>query len=180
MHPRLAEIAAFLEETRAAVVRAVEGLSPENAARRPAADTWSVDEILTHLSLVETGVTKRFVQSVGQAKGEGLARESAVESVMHALDGRSVDVVREKWVAPEFVEPKTGLVLPDALDALARSRSGLRLALADADGWALQLVVSPNPRLGPLDMYQWLLFLGQHERRHLTQIERTIAAVAGI
>jgi hypothetical protein len=26
-------------------------------------------------------------------------------------------------------------------------------------------------------MYQWLVFLGAHERRHLAQIERTIAAI---
>jgi len=177
MHPRLAEIAAFLEETRAAVVRAVEPVSEEDAAKRPAADVWSVDEILTHLSLVEPGVAKRIAKSVGQAKGEGLARETSVESVMHSLDGAGFDLVRQKQVAPEFVDPKTVLPLSEALATLTRSRDGLRRAMADADGWALQQVVAPHPRLGALDMYQWLLFLGHHERRHLAQLERTIAAV---
>jgi hypothetical protein len=177
MHPRLAEIAEFLEETRAAVVRAVAPLSPEDAARRPEADAWSVDEILTHLSLVEPGVAKRIAKSVGQAKGEGLLRETSVESVMRSLDGAALEALLKKQVAPEFVEPKTVLSLSESLAALAVSRDGLRQAMEKADGWALEQVVAPHPRLGTLDMYQWLLFLGHHERRHLAQLERTIAAV---
>ena len=177
MHPRLEEIAAWLEETRAAVVRAVAGLSPEDAARRPEADAWSADEILTHLSLVEPGVAKRIAKSVGQAKAEGLLRETSDTSVMRSLEDARFDRVRQKQVAPEFVDPKTVLPLPDALAILARSRDGLRRAMADADGWALEQVVAPHPRLGTLDMYQWLLFLGHHERRHLAQLERTIEAV---
>lgn len=179
MHPRLAEIAATLDETRAAVVRAVAPLSPEDAARRPGPEAWSVDEILTHLSLVEPGVAKRIAKSVGKAKGEGLERETSVASVLGSLDGAAMETLREKQVAPEFVEPKTVLSLPEALAALARSRESLRHAMGEADGWALETVVAPHPRLGTIDMYQWLVFLGHHERRHLAQIERTIAAVTG-
>ena len=71
VHPRMAEIAAYLDETREAIIGAVERLSPEDAARRPSPEAWSVDEILTHLSLVEPGVAKRVAKSVGRAKGEG-------------------------------------------------------------------------------------------------------------
>ena len=177
LHPRLAEIATYLEETRAAVVRAVEHLSPEDAARRPGPEAWSVDEILTHLSLVEPGVAKRIAKSVGKAKGEGLERETSVASVLGSLDGAAFEILREKQVAPEFVEPKAILSLPEALAALARSRESLRHAMGEADGWALETVVAPHPRLGTIDMYQWLVFLGAHERRHLAQIERTIAAI---
>ena len=177
MHPRLAEIDAFLENTRAAIVRAVANVSEEEAARRPEEGAWSVNEILTHLSLVEPGVAKRISKSVGIAKGEGLERETRDSSVLASLDGAGLDFLRQKQVAPEFVEPKAVLPLPEALAMLARSREGLRHAMAAADGWALEKVVAPHPRLGTIDMYQWLLFLGHHERRHLAQLERTVAAV---
>ena len=65
----------------------------------------------------------------------------------------------------------------DALAALALSRESLQHAMGEADGWALEKVVAPHLRLGTIDMYQWLVFLGHHERRHLAQLERTIAAV---
>ena len=174
----MAEIATYLEETRAKIVRAVAPLSPEDAARRPSPEAWSVDEILTHLSLVEPGVAKRVAKSVGKAKGEGLERETSVASVLGSLDGPALDRLNEKQVAPEFVEPKTVLSMSEALAALALSRESLRHAMGEADGWALEKVVAPHPRLGTIDMYQWLLFLGHHERRHLAQIERTVAAVA--
>ncbi|MGZ6970158.1 MAG: DinB family protein, partial [Thermoanaerobaculia bacterium] len=167
MHPRLAEIAAFLDETRAAVLRAVTPLSAEDAACRPGPEAWSVDEILTHLSLVEPGVAKRIAKSVGKAKGEGLERETSVASVLGSLGGPALDKLNEKQVAPEFVEPKAVLSKPEALAALALSRESLRHAMAEADGWALEKVVAPHPRLGTLDMYQWLVFVGHHERRHL-------------
>jgi uncharacterized damage-inducible protein DinB len=176
----MAEIAEYLDETRAAVVRAVERLSPEDAARRPSPGTWSVDEILTHLSLVEPGVAKRVAKSVGKAKGDGLERETSVSSVLDSLDGPALDRLNEKQTAPEIVDPKTVLSLSEALAALALSRESLRHAMAEADGWALEKVVAPHLRLGTLNMYQWLVFLGRHERRHLAQIERTIAAVRGL
>jgi hypothetical protein len=175
----MAEIAAYLDETRAAVVRAVASLSPEESARRPAPGDWSVDEILTHLSLVEPGVAKRIAKSVGRAKGEGLERETSVSSVLGSLDGAPLEKLNERQVSPEIVEPKTVLPLPEALAALALSRESLRHAMAEADGWALESVVAPHLRLGPINMYQWLVFVGRHESRHLAQIERTIAALAG-
>jgi hypothetical protein len=175
----MAEIAAYLDETRAAIVRIVAPLSPEDAARRPSPEAWSVDEILTHLSLVEPGVAKRVAKSVGKAKGEGLERETSVSSVLGSLDGPALDRLNEKQVAPEFVEPKAALSKAEVLAALALSRESLRHAMAEADGWALEKVVALHPRLGTLDMYQWLVFVGRHEARHLAQIERTIAAMAG-
>jgi hypothetical protein len=178
MHPRLAGIAAHLEDTRSRVVAAALTLTPEDSARRPSPDAWSVDEILTHLGLVEPGVAKRIAKSVRLAKEAGLARETSEEPVLHFLDGRRIETGETKQVAPEFVDPKQILPQAGALAALARSREALNAALAEADGWALAEVVAPHPVLGPLNMYEWLIFLGQHERRHLAQLERTAAAVA--
>jgi uncharacterized damage-inducible protein DinB len=177
VHARLAGIAAFLEDTRTRVVTAAQALTPENSARRPAPGAWSADEILTHLSLVEPGVAKRIVKSVGRAREAGLGREASVASVLHLLDERRIETTEVKQVAPEFVEPRAVLPQAEALEALARSRAELNAALAAVDGWALAEVVAPHPRLGPLNMYEWLIFLGQHERRHLAQLERTAAAV---
>ena len=62
------------------------------------------------------------------------------------------------------MDPKAVLSLSEALAALALSRESLRHAMAEADGWALEKVVAPHLRLGTIDMYQWLVFLGRHER----------------
>ena len=178
MHPRLAGIAAFLEDARSRVVADALTLSPEDSARRPAPDAWSADEILTHLGLVEPGIAKLVGKSVRVAREAGLPREASEEPVLRLLDGRGFETGEQKLVAPEFVAPRAVLPRDEALAALGRSRDLLTNVLAGVDGWALAEVVAPHPILGPFNMYEWLLFVGKHELRHLAQLERTAAALA--
>jgi hypothetical protein len=107
-----------------------------------------------------------------------LGRETTEEPVHHLLDGRRIETGEEKLVAPEFVAPRTVLPRDEALAALVRSRDLLTTVLAGMDGWALAEVAAPHPLLGPFNMYEWLLFVGKHELRHLAQLERTAAALA--
>jgi hypothetical protein len=76
-----------------------------------------------------------------------------------------------KLEAPERIRPGDAPVLSDALSRLRDSRAALhalRPALERADGHAL---LFPHPTWGPLNLYQWLLFVGAHESRHRAQIE---------
>ena len=50
----------------------------------------------------------------------------------------------------------------------------MRAAVATADGLALGNIKHNHPLLGELDLYEWLVFLGEHEARHKKQIERTL------
>jgi hypothetical protein len=45
------------------------------------------------------------------------------------------------------------------------------------DGVALSDVSAPHPALGPLNGYQWFLFLAAHEGRHTAQIREITAAI---
>ena len=75
-----------------------------------------------------------------------------------------------KLEAPERIRP-TGLPLTDSRARLGESRRALhalRPRVERADGRSLRF---PHPAWGPLDLYQWLLFVGAHEDRHLAQIE---------
>ncbi len=47
-----------------------------------------------------------------------------------------------------------------------------------ADGLSLGEIKHTHPVLGELDLYQWLIFLGQHESRHKKQIERTLNSIS--
>jgi len=53
----------------------------------------------------------------------------------------------------------------------------LRAAVVMADGLSLGEIKHNHPILGELDLYQWLIFLGQHESRHRKQIERTLKSI---
>ena len=52
----------------------------------------------------------------------------------------------------------------------------LRSAIADADGLALGLIMHPHPVVGDINLYEWILFVGLHEQRHVRQIGAVAAA----
>ena len=79
--------------------------------------------------------------------------------------------------APDRVRPEGGWTRPAALAALAESRAALRAAFAAADGLALGSIRSAHPRLGEIDLYQWIMFIGQHEARHTMQVIEIVGAV---
>ena len=82
-------------------------------------------------------------------------------------------------VAPERVRPDGGWTRPAALAAIAGSRGELQRAFVAADGLALGSLRHPHPTLGELDLYlyQWILFIGQHEARHAGQLTEIVGAI---
>ena len=58
MHPRTEELLTHLEETRAALHAAVDAVPSSLRETRPAADRWSVAEVLEHLGRVEEQITR--------------------------------------------------------------------------------------------------------------------------
>ena len=79
--------------------------------------------------------------------------------------------------SPAPVQPRANVDISDALDGLESSREALRAAVVTADGLAIGEIKHNHAVLGELDLYQWLIFLGQHETRHKKQIERTLKSI---
>lgn len=177
MHPRLSELLDYLDAQRARVLVAASSLPTDHWTVRPAPDRWSVSEVCWHLQRVEQGVAKLIGKRAGEARARGHPRELAETSVLGGLEGRGVADRGRRIQAPPQVSPTE---LPDAATVqqqLEESRVLLRSALAEADGLALGSIVHPHPVLGDIDLYQWILFVGQHEERHLGQITETASAV---
>ncbi|MET0645338.1 MAG: DinB family protein [Pyrinomonadaceae bacterium] len=165
------EIFEHIDHTRARLFAAVEGLSEEQQAYTPSPDRWSAADLVEHLSIVEAGVAKLLDKLLAKAEESGDGARAEAE----AFDPVSIEefVERSRGVkheAPERIRP-TGLALTDSLAHLRESRAALhalRPRLERTDGRALRF---PHPNWGPLDLYQWLLFLAAHEDRHLAQLE---------
>ncbi|HEX3083390.1 MAG TPA: DinB family protein, partial [Pyrinomonadaceae bacterium] len=83
-----------------------------------------------------------------------------------------------KVQAPEMIRPRSEVDAETAWADLEQAREKLRAAFLTGDGLALDQVIQPHPVLGPINMYQWVLFNGSHEARHTLQI-REIAAELG-
>jgi len=154
----------YLEQTRDGVVAAVKGLSEAQLKFKPGPDRWSVAEVLEHIALVEDGlfqnVTAKVMKSPAGAADRDVAKIDA--TVLAVLPDRS----NKRQAPPPFV-PNGRWTPEEALDHFLKSRATTIAFLESTPD--LRAHVGDSP-LGPLDAYEWLLFMGGHSERHTKQI----------
>jgi hypothetical protein len=177
MHARLAEAMDYVEEKRTALLASFSGTPEDRLHYRGTENSWTVAQILEHLRLVEAGVARLITKRVSQARNAGVEEEQSTESVMPSFDSYRIRLEKAVLQSPEPVRPGTHVNHREALAGLESSRQALRAAAESANGLALGEIKHPHPILGELDLYQWLIFLGQHEERHRKQIERTLQSI---
>jgi len=167
----------YVEEKRRELLQSFEGVDGDRLCRRAAPDGWSVAEILEHLRMVESGVARLITKRVGQAKEAGLGEEKSTTPVLPSFNPYSAMLEKAVMQAPATVQPRANIDISDALEGLGSSREALRAAVVSASGLALGEIKHTHQILGELDLYQWLIFVGQHEGRHRKQIERTLKSI---
>jgi hypothetical protein len=175
MYNSVADIFAENDRVRRALIARVESVSEERRGERASEDSWSVADIIEHLSLTERRVTRALDGMLPQA-ADGAMTEGAAQSFAPFSVDEYVEQARDKkFEAPEFIRPR-GVPLNESLAHLKESRAALeamrpRFEVAD---YSAQF---PHPAFGMLNVGQWLAFIGIHEARHLAQLERQIEAM---
>jgi hypothetical protein len=173
----VAEIYEAIDKTREQFYRRVEELSDEQATSRPTPEAWSVAEIAEHLALIERSVLrlmKGVLAQIEAAGGQGDGAPSLMKPF--SLERHVERSRREKYTAPEMARPKGEARLADSLAHLRRSREELRELRPRIEAADLNAVSYPHPAFGPLNVYEWLAFIGIHEARHLRQAEAVLSA----
>ena len=175
MHPRIEEVLNYLDAERSALREAVELVSPELRNQSPGTDRWSVAQVLQHLAIIEKRIGMGMTKWVADARAGGVGPETETSSVMNSLPLQLIADRSQRRSAPEEVRPRGDIDAASAWTSLEQTRASLRAAILAGDGLALGEVVQPHPVLGPINLYQWALFVGSHETRHTGQV-REIAA----
>jgi len=174
MHPRIKEVVEALDSRRAELARAVNEVPTSARGRRPSEDRWSVAEVLEHLALVEENIPQR-VKALVTEQRTNPEREST--SIAETIDSAFMLDRSKKRVAREAMQPRSGVDAAAAWTRLERARQVTHETLRELDGVALSDVSAPHPALGPLNGYQWFLFLAAHKGRHTAQIREITAAI---
>ena len=175
----LSQIFDEMDEIHARFYERVGALGPEDLSARPDAASWSVGEIVEHVSIVEQSILKLTNLLLMKAEAAGVAANDdgsigpvSVETIVERSQ-------REKYNAPETALPGGNV---SVADALARMRA-VRDALEELRPRLLKTNLSqasyPHPAFGPMNLYEWLILLGIHEDRHLRQIEAIISEPVG-
>lgn len=167
MHPRIAEILASLEASDDELQQAVGNIPAGLRTRRPSADRWSAAEVIDHLALVEQSVARLIRQRAAEAN-VGPDRDDS--PVAPTFDSARVRDRSQARVARDAIQPQTGIDETSAWTHLESAKRALRDTLSTVDGLSLGDVSAPHPAFGPLNLYQWFLFVAAHKARHTDQI----------
>jgi len=157
---------------RKRVLAAVDQLTSEQGAFKPAPDKWCINEILEHLVMAEqSGITKMWLAAEGVRSGK------PVWTGVHSNQGLSIeDIVARTWkaheIAPPICTPMYGGPLAYWKEAFALCQFLLDALQPVLTGLDLENVIYPHFISGPLDLRQRLEFLRFHMDRHYGQIER--------
>jgi hypothetical protein len=177
VNQNLDEVLSYMDSTREALLATTARVNRTFASIRPRQGEWSVADILTHLAMVEGGVARLVAKSVDWARSNGVGAAQPVDSVLTSLDTFQLTDRSHKRTAPAMVTPEITKSVDESLAALKESREQLRQALLAGADLDLSIVKRPHPVAGEINLYQWALFVAQHEERHRRQIEHTLAEV---
>jgi uncharacterized damage-inducible protein DinB len=170
MNRKIQELIHEIEGVRQNLYDSVATLSQEQMDFKASADAWSISEVLSHLNVVEKGLPKLYAILLAKAAEADLPPETE-GSMLNCLDEFQIEVVTQKMNAPERVLPQSGIAKADLLASLQQSRQAVLAALAPVGAYDLSAVKWAHPFFGEINFYQWVLFIGKHEQRHLGQIQ---------
>lgn len=173
MYKNLGEIYGALEKTREKFISTVEDLPSEKQDWRENGEGWTIKEIVEHVSLVESGSLRIAQKLFGKAEGESIQCET-LPPLPTDFFGKLESVRDRKLQAPDRIHPQGEQSIADSLTKLRADRSVLEDLREKLETLDASAPTFPHPALGDLNIYQWIIMLGFHERRHLMQIERIL------
>ncbi len=174
----LSEIFDSMDETRGRLRARLESFKEGDEKARPRPDTWSAAEIAEHLAIIEEQLSRLFPVMLTKAEAGGLQRKGDQPFIPVSVEAIVERSSREKYTAPEMARPSGTASLSDSLARLERSRESVKALRPRIEALDLASVTYPHPTFGPLNAYQWLIFLALHEARHLRQIESFAASAS--
>lgn len=168
-----ARAVAYLKETKAAVVNSTRGLTDPQWCYQPSPEEWSVAQCVEHLAIVENGLLRRLqaMASDPAAPEDQLAQAAGKEDLIAKAvpsRGRRVKGPPQAMPKGDWTDPTT--VLTRFIEVRERL-----IAYAETTSDPLRTRQFPHFVFGPLDGFQWMIFLAAHSERHRKQLEEVKA-----
>jgi DinB superfamily len=170
VYHNIADIFEMIEKADTRFAASIAGLTDIQQNFRPAPDRWTIAENAEHISIVNSGFLRLTHKLLKKAEADPKPAIADLELLSVTMTDEG-ELKPGKWSAPEMVLPQGSVCVADAmaknqsvLNDLFNLRSRLELVDLSEQTWR-------HPMLGELNLYQWLLLLGEHEERHRLQIE---------
>jgi hypothetical protein len=170
---KLQELVDRISRNREKLLQSVSGLSEAHLNHKAEETSWSIGDVLNHLSLSDEANAKLTSNLLKRARASSLPPDTSPEvSEIHSMDDLFPRMNAAKFQAPEFVAPHSHAPVDESLARLKASRERMLANVEQLDGFDLSGLTYPHPFAGELNAYQWILMAGAHEARHAEQINR--------
>ncbi len=167
------EIFSSIDASRQRLQARLEELDEAARHHKQTGQTWSAAEIAEHLAVIERRMAGLLSSLLEKAEANENSKCRETTQIGPISLARFAERSRaEKFAAPEAVRPQGGVSISTSLANLQTTRETLRALQPRIEALDLSAYTFPHPVFGPLNFYEWLLFIGAHEERHLRQIER--------
>ena len=155
---------AELEASRQRLKKAVEGVTEDQAQRRPDSDRWSIAECSEHITAAEVSMPKILTAATAGESVEGTAERD--DLIRRSIRDRS-----QLQESPDRVRPRRRWTSLAETLKVFNERRAANLEFVRMTQENLRGRFYPHPLVGMIDCYQWLLFLAAHTERHAAQVE---------
>jgi hypothetical protein len=158
----------YLEQTKTAILTSTADFTEAQWRFKPSPEQWSAAECVEHIAVVEQSLLRtlqRLATSPPASEDVLASTRGKDEIILQVVPSR-----RGRVQAPEPARPSNRWPTPAILIATFTEIRDQTILYVRSTDHPLRSVSHPHMALGPLDGYQWLLFLAAHTDRHLRQL----------
>ena len=173
MHPRLAEVFAYVDGEHERFRATFSRVAPARRDIEPVPGRWSAIQIVEHCAVVNATVAKLIAREIAKAREAGIGQELSTEPILSSLQVERVRDRSHTVKAPASLDPAVRAEA-DVWAGFDAATEAVKAAALTGDGLALATASFRHPALGPLSLYQWIAFAGSHTGRHTGQLRECI------
>jgi DinB superfamily len=167
----IADIYSANAKIRERLTETLNGVSNDVATALPDNERWSIQQIVEHVSIVDTGTIRICGKLLDKARNANNSSDGSF-TLSPGIDEKFAAISDIKVGAPERVQPTGNVTIAESLRHMAANVEGLNSMGPDLERYDLTEHRFPHPFFGELTAGEWLVVKGGHEMRHTEQIER--------
>ena len=166
------EMLEMLDSSARDLLALIENASDEQWRWKPEPDRWSIGECAEHILLSERMLFQTALDALKEPADPEWATKTKgkADFLKRVMPNRNPGGTGGAQ-APQEIRPTQGLSRDEVIRRFNESRAEIRTFVEKLDAPAKQhIVVHPFPVFGPLNAYDWLLYVPLHTVRHSRQI----------
>jgi DinB superfamily len=158
----------YLQQTKVDFLKAIKGLTPEQLKFKTGEAEWSIADCVEHITVSEMGIFSISQKQLEQASDPAKQKEIKVDeqTIIKRLANRS-----SKAKSPEVLKPTGKFPSVEMAEQAFTKQRDSCITYVNTTNADLHSHYWQHPATGTIDIYQMIILMAAHSKRHTLQIE---------